>query len=398
VEFFIARHPVFNRKRQVFAYKLQLCQGLRDLYYGQYREPEDAEQLYRRLCFSGLDEDQSKPMTILDFSEELIETVVSILPRKLVIVEYAGGGKSEHTELKEIRRIQTYGYKVLYDATINISRNVLQTVDGLKLDYSALNEQTQRERMADYSKKLVFFAGGVDTWDAYNRAHALGYDYFQGSFFLKPLTGRESVMRSLSAPALRIMSELGEPEPSFREITNIIEHDLNLSYSLLKLVNSAYIAPGFKVKTISQAVTILGIGEMSQFVTAILMKQLKSADNGELLRRSLFRGKYMDLLAASEKIPQKGSEAFFTGVFSLIDVILNKSMAEILEDLPLTDAVKGALLGRGGALKSLLDMVKLYESAQWKEFEAHYNLDITEQEQMMNLYLTALKWAESLDF
>ncbi len=133
-------------------------------------------------------------------------------------------------------------------------------------------------------------------------------------------------------------------------------------------------------------------------MTAILMKQLKSEDNGELLRRSLFRGKYMDLLAASEKIPQKGSEAFFTGVFSLIDVILNKSMTEILEDLPLTDTVKEALLGREGAMKSLLDMVKLYESAQWKDFEARYTLDITEQEQMLNLYLTALKWAESLDF
>ncbi len=118
MEFFIARHPVFNRKRQVFAYKLQLCRGLRDLYYGQYREPEDAETLYRRLCFSGLDEASSKPMAILDFSEELIETVVSILPRKLVIIEYGGAGKSEHTELKEIRRIQTYGYKVIYDATL----------------------------------------------------------------------------------------------------------------------------------------------------------------------------------------------------------------------------------------------------------------------------------------
>lgn len=194
------------------------------------------------------------------------------------------------------------------------------------------------------------------------------------------------------------MAELSEPEPSFREITNIIEHDLNLSYNLLKLVNSAYIAPGFKVKTISQAVTILGIDELSQFVTALLMKQLKSKDNGELLHRSLFRGKYMDLLAASEKIPQKGSEAFFTGIFSLIDVIMNNSMAEILEELPLTDAVKRALLGQEGDLKSLLDMVKLYEQAQWNDFEAHYNLDMTEQEQLMNLYLTALKWEESLDF
>lgn len=182
MDFFIARHPVFDRKKQVFAYKLQLCQGLRDMYYGQYREPDDAELFYRRLCFSGLDESSSKPLVILDFSDEMIETVISILPRKLVIVEYSGAGKSEHTELKEIRRIQTYGYKVLYDATISASRKVLQTADCIKLDYSAINEETQRERMANNPRKLGFFAGGIDTWEAYERAQALGYVFSRGAF------------------------------------------------------------------------------------------------------------------------------------------------------------------------------------------------------------------------
>lgn len=106
----------------------------------------------------------------------------------------------------------------------------------------------------------------------------------------------------------------------------------------------------------------------------------------------------MELLADHRTIPQKGSEAFITCIFSLIDVILNREMNDILGELPLTDTVKQALTGGPNDLKELLDMIALYENADWISFTALFKLDMVEQEQMMNMYLEALKWAESLDF
>jgi EAL and modified HD-GYP domain-containing signal transduction protein len=398
MEFYVARLPVFDRKKRVFGYKLQLCKGLMESLCGQYREPDDAELLYQQLCFTGLEDAVQKPTAILDFSEELVESLIPILPKSCVIVEYGKIDNSEITDLKDIKKIQIHGYRVLYDATVNTSPRVLEMTDYIKLDYTALSPDAQRERIKRNKLKRGFYACGIETWEDFQRAFDIGYDFFQGDYFMRPLPGQPSVMRSFNTPVLRVMSELSEPEPSFKEITNIIEHDLNLSYSLLKLVNSAYIAPRFKVKTISQAITILGLSQLNEFMTTIAIKQMQSPGNCELLRRSLIRGKYMDLLAASVKLQQKGSEAFFTGIFSLVDVILGRSMAEVLEELPLTDTVKDALLGGEGALKSLLDMVRLYEKAHWEDFEARYNLDLTEQEKLMTAYLTALKWAESLEF
>ena len=112
-----------------------------------------------------------------------------------------------------------------------------------------------------------------------------------------------------------MLSELGRQEPGFKEITDIIEHDLNLSYSLLKLVNSAYIAPRFKVKTISQAITILGLNEMTAFVSSVMLMQIQSPDNIELLRLSLIRGKFMDLLAGARDIRRRAQRRFLWGCF-----------------------------------------------------------------------------------
>ena len=101
------------------------------------------------------------------------------------------------------------------------------------------------------------------------------------------------------------------------------------------------------MKTISQAVTILGLSEMNAFISSIMIKQLRSRETSELLRVSLIRGKLMELLADFRSITQKGSEAFFVGIFSLLEVVLNRAMTEILQELPLNRCRQGGASGCG---------------------------------------------------
>ena len=398
MEFFIARQPVFDRRKAVFGYKLELCRGLRERFFSMYNEPDDAEALYRQLCFAGYDDSADKPAAILDNTSDLFDRLVPLIPRKYAVVEYGRDGNSEMTDLNEVRKMKARGYRILYEAAEVLRPGLLPFIDLVKLNVHAVAPEIQSEHIRRNRVRVKFLADGIDTWEDFKKAIAMGYDYFQGGFYLTPSPDKREGLRSFDTTILRVMTELGKPEPGFKELTSIIEHDLNLSYSLLRLVNSAYIAPKFRVKTISQAVTILGLGEMNAFITSIMLKGLRNRETSELLRISLIRGKFMELLAGFSDIPQKGSEAFFVGIFSLLDVVLNRAMAEILEELPLTDAVKEALLGTEGALKALLDMVLLYESANWDDFELQYKIDLAEQEKMMDFYLTALKWAESFDF
>lgn len=409
MEFFIARHPVFNRRKQVFGYKLFLCQSFRDHYYEMHSEPDDAEELYRQLCFAVHNESPDQPKALIEFSDDLIEKHVSLLPKEHVIVECDLCDNSELTNMDQLEKIKSQQYRVAFNAKENISQKLIELSDIVRIDFSALNLKAQIELMENIleaqlncmenvTKKVMFLAYHVETWDDFEKALAIGYDYFQGNFFLKPLRGKRSDIRSFNTIILRVISELGVQVPRIKEITNIIEHDLNLSYSLLKLVNSAYIAPKYKVKTISQAVVTLGLNELNKFMAAMILKEAQSPENIELLRCSLIRGKLMELLTYHKNIPQQGSEAFFTGIFSLIDVILNRKMEEIINELPLTETVIDALTGKENSLQKLLHMVIDYEQADWDSFLSVYKLDIIEQEELMNLYITAIKWVESLDF
>jgi c-di-GMP-related signal transduction protein len=395
---YIARHPIFNRKMEVFGYKLILCQSLRDYYYDLYTEPNDAEELYHQLCFAADEEMHGKPAAFIEFSDELFESLIPLLPRKYVIVECESNSKNELTNVNSFIKIKAQEYRVAYDATENIIERLVEIADIIKIDVTVQSAHTLTERVKSYQRKAKYLAYNVETWDDYKKAFAIGYDYFQGSFFLKPFPGKQNEIRSFNVNILRVISELGQPEPSFREIANIIEHDLSLSYRLLKLVNSAYIAPRFKVKTISQGVTILGLNELNKFMSAMLMRDAQSPGNTELLRRSLIRGKLLEFLAEQKHIPQKGTEAFFTGIFSLLDVILNREMEDIMGELPLTDTVKEALKGETNELKALLDMVIHYEQADWESFSSLYKPDLIQQEELVNDYMSALIWAESLDF
>lgn len=398
MEYYIARHPVFNRKMEIYGYKLLLCRSLRNYYYSHYREPDDAEALYRQLCFSGVDETPDQPVAFIEYAEEMFESLVPLLPRHHVVVECDSGENSDMTNIKNFVKIKSQEYRVAFDATENISQKLIELADIVSIDYNALNSEAQSEHLKSRRGKTLLLAYNIRTWDAYKKAFALGYDIFQGSFFLKPFPGKAGDIRSFNANILRVISELGRPESSFKEITNIIEHDLNLSYRLLKLVNSAYFAPKFKVKTISQAVTMLGLNELNKFASAMLVRETQKPGNTELLRRSLIRGKLMELLADGKNITQMGSEAFFTGIFSLMDVILNRNMSDIMAELPLTDTVKEALTGDAGALRELLNMVAEYEEADWTQFASRYDLDMVEQEELMNAYISSLEWAESLNF
>lgn len=398
MELYIARHPQFNRRMEVSGYRLLLCQTLRDYFYDLYREPDDAEELYRRFCFADFDGMGNKPAAVIEFSEELLERLVPLFPRNQVVVEYSGGDNSELTCIKDLRRIKGQGYRVSYDATVNMHQNLLAFADIVRLDFSALSLEAQFECIKNNKGKAKFLAGSLQSWADHKKALVLGYDYFEGEFFLKHLPGKQGAIRSFNTVVLHVMNELGQKEPNFKEIASSMEHDLNLSYRLLKFVNSAYIAPKFKIKTILQAITILGMNELRKFMSAMLIKEVRSPENAELLQRSLIRGKMMEHLANERKVPQKGTEAFFTGIFSLIDVLLNKSMEEVMNELPLTDAVKEALMGTDNDLKALLDQIVFYEKAQWNNFEGRYKPDITEQEKLVCHYISALKWSEAIDF
>ncbi len=128
-----------------------------------------------------------------------------------------------------------------------------------------------------------------------------------------------------------------------------------------------------------------------------MLKGLQNSDNEELVKVSLIRARMLSQFAVIVFGLKLESDYFLTGLFSSIDVLLNESMEKVIARLPLTDAVKHALLGNGSDLRHVLNTILCFEKADWTctdAFLAGYNLS---HDTFMSLYLEALRWERSLD-
>ena len=183
-------------------------------FFSMYSEPDDAEALYRQLCFAGGDESASKPVAILNYSYDLFDRLVPLIPRKYAVVEYGRDGNSEMTDyLNEVRKMKARGYRILYEAAAVLHPGLLPFVDLVKIDVQSVASEIQSEHIRRNRVRIKFLANGVDTWEDFKKAMAMGYDYFQGSFYLTPLPDRREVLQSFDTTILRVMTELGKPEP-----------------------------------------------------------------------------------------------------------------------------------------------------------------------------------------
>jgi EAL and modified HD-GYP domain-containing signal transduction protein len=128
----------------------------------------------------------------------------------------------------------------------------------------------------------------------------------------------------------------------------------------------------------------------------MLLTGAQEVENAELVKRSLIRGKMLELIAIKLGFTNQSSDYFITGIFSSLDQILSQPMQEILTKLPLDQKVFEALLGVKNDLKICLDSVVEFEQAQWDLALSFIESHKLTNEDFMSLYLKAIKWQHAL--
>jgi EAL and modified HD-GYP domain-containing signal transduction protein len=275
---------------------------------------------------------------------------------------------------------------------------LLEIAHIVKIEISAADYEMQRKLIKRYKNRIKFLAEKVETREEFHNAMEIGYDYFQGYFFSKPVIVKDKEIDSLNVNLIRIMKILSEKEPEYQSIAEIIETDLGLSYKLLKLANSVFFGSRNKIFNIKQALVQLGIIEIRKWIYVMMLKDKQNIENKELIKTCFIRAKFMELLSLETGKKDERFEYFLTGMFSSIDVLLNKDMEEIVGGLVLTDNIKEALLGRDNEIRDALNIVINYELLKWDELDTNkITLNIS-QDRLMNIYIESLTWVKKLDY
>ncbi len=156
--------------------------------------------------------------------------------------------------------------------------------------------------------------------------------------------------------------------------------------------------PRYKIKTVQHALAHLGIKELYRWFSIMMLRDMRNIENAELIKLSLIRGKFMELLAEELDTADPTLDYFFADMFSFIDVLLNRPMKQILDGLPISDAVKRALLGEQNEFRDLLDCVVAGESISRDRGCSLCEKCQISARRFMSLYMESLRWAKMLHY
>jgi hypothetical protein len=206
---------------------------------------------------------------------------------------------------------------------------------------------------------------------AYDKHLPADVAWLEGDWYLAPPpkpNGQQAASRAL---ALRLV-QLVNADADNHEIEAVLRQDPTLSYHLLRLVNSLGMGTGRRVTSFSQAILILGRQQLRRWLNLMLFAaRADDARAPMLLAHVAVRSHTMELLARAGGLNRSTQEqAFMIGMFSLLGALFGLTLDEVLQPLVVTDAVRVALLERGGELGALLALIEQAERGAFDELSA----------------------------
>lgn len=211
----------------------------------------------------------------------------------------------------------------------------------------------------------------VDTKEIYETALKLNGDYVEGNYVAEAMSVKAEKGEYMQGNFFQLVVAVAKEEPDMEEIENIISRDAWLTYSILKLVNSAFFALRRRTASIRQAIMTMGISQLRQWVYMLSLKNSETEGSKEILRLSFLRAKFAESLAKIVNSKELSStEAYMMGMFSALEYMVNAPLSEVLAEIPIGDNIKNALLKGEGLGGDIQNLVLCYEKADWKECKA----------------------------
>ncbi len=397
---YVARQPIFNLRKKIFAYELLFRSGTANA-MGNIDGDAATKTVLANSFFSiGLDTILGGKKGFVNFTSNLlISKVPLLLPRKTIVVEILENVEPTPELVEACRQLAQKGYTLALDDFIynDIWRPLLKIAHIIKFDL----RQSTFEQIEDYISRLdntglKLLAEKVETHAEFDSARRMGFEFFQGYFFCRPEIVQGKEIPGAQINLLQLMAKINQPDFDFDQLEKVIERDVSLSYKLLRYINSAFFAKAHRISSIKQALVYMGQVEIRRFVSLIAMSNLATNKPNELVRASCIRAKFCELMPGSKADPVTRAELFTLGIFSLIDAIMDQPMAAIMEALPLADSIKSALVDNTGPLYPYLMLAEAYERGKWKLVGPLAAALKLEHVSLPGLYLDACKWADSL--
>jgi EAL and modified HD-GYP domain-containing signal transduction protein len=399
--FFIASQPILDADQAVWGYEVHFskCDST------QSPEP-DPEAVTPNMFLEGFSLAQSplnpEARIVISFPRQsLLKAVPSLLPKDQLLLQVTTEIILDKPALKQVIELKRQGYQVVMAGYTGKAQHqaVYQLVDTFRTDVRGMDlEALQRIVQTARDNSCAIMADHVENKDLFELTRQAGFDLFQGDFFSQPETIPGKALPSNQLAKIQLLDMLHQEE-SFdpKKLSEIIQTDLSLSYKLLRYINSPAIGLRNEVTSIQHAINLLGYQKIVNWFRVLIMGDLNPSNKGqELTMRSVLRGRFLQVLAQGVQSPFDAEGMFLLGLFSQLDAVMDRSMEDIVAELPLEDKLAATLQGEQTDATPWLDLVEAQEQADWSRLTALISELNLVPEYTANCYVQAMQWASEL--
>ncbi|MDT0604395.1 EAL and HDOD domain-containing protein [Thalassotalea castellviae] len=397
---YIARQPILDINKNVIAYELLFRDGKSNSFPNIDPNLATSNILTNNHLTLGVEQVTGDLPAYINFHAiTLIRRFPNFLDPKKVVIEILEDLEISNKLVEAVKQLKEKGYTLaLDDFDFDPKWDVLLPyIDIIKVDvlvFSLLEISKFIRRLPDTNVTLL--AEKVETLEQYEKLKMLGFTLFQGYFFAKPEMLKQRKITTTKQNILDLIGQASKAELDNEVIGDIFSLDPGLTYKLLRFINSPTYGNNQEITSLRHALIYIGELELKKFITLLALSDLNAGKCDEIMRLSLIRAKFCELISQTKLDEENPPKAFLTGILSLIDGVLDHDLEYVLNALPIHPEIKSALRNEDNYLNDYLTLAKLIEKGCWQECEALTNkIDLT-TDYCFETYQESLAWADGM--
>ncbi|MDH5182051.1 MAG: HDOD domain-containing protein [Gammaproteobacteria bacterium] len=394
---YVGSQPIYSRDLAIYAFQLLFRNSTENRAGYTNGDRATSDVIINTLTDIGLDRLVGSHRACINFTRNFIvgEYPIPNLTQRIIIELQGDDIADDPLIINALHQLSRRGFILALSEKMyqqhfagNRDFNYIVRFNPYKYTFSEL--KNQNTLIKQDKQNVHTLVEKIETNEMFSQCVELGFDYYQGFFFCEP-----NIVKGRGIPAnklqlLRILGTLQDENIDNKTLEEMIGTDVGLTFRLLRYANSSHLGLNTRVDSIQHAVSLLGWNTVKMITTLLVLSSVDDKP-AEVLFFGLLRARMCETLAAYVPVVDKNA-AFTAGLLSILDIMLDAPMEDVLAEIPLSDALISALLNRRGKLGGLLD-----DAVYYIEHKPHLAANCgLKADLLAEHYLNALSWANTI--
>lgn len=401
-ESLLARQPILDKDRKIVAYELLYrsadsvnCADLSD------EMKASATVLVNILSDFGSKWLLEGKLIFINVTAELLgdEDFLSLIPPGRVVLGLRGNPQVSAELLAACEGLRARQVGLALEGVDPDDSNLplLKLASFIDMDIRNTDSETLVERFFQLRKLPArLIAKKIEDGNTFKFCVELGFDCYQGYYFSKPEVVKEKAISPSQGNLIQLLNLLND-NADVKDIEAVFKHDPALMVKLLNYVNCAAVSSGRQIKSIGNAITVIGYSQLYRWVALLIYTSGDTATPPSLVRGVLTRARFLELLGKAKDPSARHDNLFIVGMLSMLDLILGTPMPKVLEKMQVAGVIADALLKREGVYGMFLMLAESCENQDFAKMSELAGILGLKTEAINQAQLEAIGWAESLD-